>query len=43
MKKIYIGSSKLKCHFKMFRVRYSRASEAERIKEGVMGLMNGYL
>jgi hypothetical protein len=43
MKKIYLGSSKLKCHFKMFRVKYSRQSEAERIKEGVMNLMNTYL
>ena len=43
MKKIYLGSGKLKSHFKMFRVRYGRADEAEQVKEQVMALMNSYL
>lgn len=43
MKKLYVGSGKVKSHFKMVRVKYARASEAERTKEGVMALMNGYL
>lgn len=43
MKKIYVGSSKLRNHFRMVRVGFERASEAERVKEGVMTLMNGYL
>lgn len=43
MKKLYVGSGKVKCHFKMIRVKYGGAGEAERVKEGVMGLMNSYL
>jgi hypothetical protein len=43
MKKIYVGSSKLRSHFRMVRVGFSRSSEAESVKEGVMALMNGYL
>ena len=39
----YLGSPKLQCHFKMFRVRYSHRSQCERIKEEVMQLMNDYL
>jgi hypothetical protein len=42
MKKIYVGSSKVRSHFRMLRVGFGRG-EGERVKEGVMALMNGYL
>jgi hypothetical protein len=43
MKKIYLGSGKVKSHFKMLRVKYGRAGDVDRVKEEVMALMSPYL